>query len=172
MYRHTWSPLGTTYSWSRYLNNSGMLSIIWLSSSQSRPIIVPKSLFIERAYLYHSWSLWSARWEASEMGVSMSSEEWLCGSPQGEGLVILLLSSCCSKSSAKSSVRCNMSHGKICWLKKKVLARHYGWRVELVEHHQVQYWRIILHPTFKNHIFEEYLNNMENAHYTIFSEQN
>lgn len=55
MYRHTCK--GTTYSCSRYLNNSGMLSIIWLSSLQSRPTIVPKSLFIERAYLYHSWSL-------------------------------------------------------------------------------------------------------------------
>lgn len=69
----------------------------------------------------------------------MSSKGQLCGSPQGEGLVILFLPSCCSKRSVKSSMRLSISNSCICWLKKEVFARHYGERVKPREHHNVQY---------------------------------
>lgn len=58
----------------------------------------------------------------------MFSKEQLCGSPQGEALVILLPPSCCSKRSVEISMRLSISNSCICWLKKEVFARHYGER--------------------------------------------
>lgn len=153
MYRHTCK--GTTYSWSRYLNNSGMLSIIWLSSSQSRPTIVPKSLFIERAYLYHSWSLWSARWEASEMELACLQRNGCVAVLRERAWWYYYYQAVAAKAQQRALWDVIFLMAKFVDLKKKVLARHYGWRVELVEHHHVQYWRIILHPIFKNHIFQK-----------------